>query len=183
MKNLSEPTKAKKWNPWSPEEDFFLASVSHTPNLYRLWAKWAKERGWPSRSEKSIKERARFLGEGRQKSDGSDGWISARFLLLCLGLSNTNTLTIDRWAGMGLKVYKEEVKGKKVHLTDFVEFALGVGIDEVVRASYQDRLVIAWLLRTISDWKDKKAPSIPITSSLPKPPKQIYARRRDKNGH
>lgn len=165
----------RKWEPWTAEEDFFLIGVCHAPNLYRLWAKHARDNGWPPRSANALKARMKELGEKRRIMDGTDGWISARGLLTCLGMSGENADAVSRWIGLGLKAHKEK-QIIRIHLVDFVNFALGVGLEEVAKSVEGDRLAITWLLRCISDWKDEKPPK--IYTKLPQSPEQIYAPRK-----
>ncbi len=174
MKDKAKPG-FRKWEPWTAEEEFFLIAVCHAPNLYRLWAKKARDNGWPPRSASALKARIKQLGEKRRIMDGTDGWLSARSLLTCLGMSGENADTVSRWIGMGLKAHKEK-QLIRIHLADFVVFALGVGLEDIAKSVEGDRLAITWLLRCISDWKNEKPPKIYTT--LPDAPSKIYSPRQ-----
>lgn len=150
--------------PWTEEEDYFLKQVAQAPNLYRLWEQHASVQDWPPRSKKAIKSRINFLGQYKEIVDGSNGWISTRNLQKWLGLSPTNNGTIFRWMKMGLKTYKDKDSNTiKIHLIDFVEWALLKQPTEVSRAIKGNQLAIIWLLSQIGRWYGEVG--------YPKPPK------------
>lgn len=142
---------------WSPEEDFLLLEIFRSPHLESVWNQRAKKEGWPMRSHMALKHRIHFLGESLRYTDESAGWVTGKQLQRCLGTQN-NTL-IGRWKNMGLPAYRDGDcvhSPIKIHLADFVAWALGAGMGEVAKVASGDRLATEWLLRQIADWKDYK---------------------------
>lgn len=139
--------KRKKWR--KEEEEFLLSLLGEYPwnSIESKYNRWAKEKGYPSKKEESLKRKVRYL-RASIRLDNSSSYLGVRDIQLLLGCDK---MTVYRFQ----KIYPELKKVKGGEGRDRVCFSRKtikkwLANNQEVLERYQEKLNIRWLVDILS---------------------------------
>jgi hypothetical protein len=152
---------------WTEEENDYLSEIHKMPGLFEYWNSHAKKVGWRARTRNAInnqikKLQAQGIASKRIATDEADGWLTIHALSKLIGIPEQ---TVARWTNNGLQAYCNDVRNErslsKIHLTEFVEWAMSVeGAECLSKHLHQNRTGLYWVLLQIGNWYSQSVPKV-----------------------